>query len=458
MTRIKIENRAGHRLGLLVAAAVLALIALTLPLGAGDPQPPSVIIISVDTLRADHMSGYGYDRLTSPNVDRLLRGGARFTQARTIEPLTAPALSSMVTSLFPHEHGASRNGLRMRSGLASLPKALQAQGYRTAAFVGSWTLRDKLCGLAEHFERYENVVTRRRWLGLIRSEATAEDVTELATDWVEGHRQRYSDVPFMLWVHYVEPHAPYRAQRDHLDALGLKPGGNLTIADRYDSEIAAVDHSIGNLMDGLRKLGIGDDTLIVFTSDHGESLGEHNYWGHGRHLYEPTLRIPLGIHWKGRIEPRTIEAPALILDLPPTILGILGLTQPAGFRGYDWTEVLNGAEPPADRITGYQAHKGAVISQHDSELARESGLLEVAVLRSNQKEILRVGKGRRRVFDLSNDPRELNNLGAPKETPSEGLLDWMRLVRNGLESFDDELPAPLDDESIEQLRSLGYVK
>ncbi len=345
----------------------------------------------------------------------------------------------------------------MRSGLASLPKALQARGYRTAAFVGNWTLRDKLSGLAEHFELYEEVLTRRRWMGLIRSEATADDVTARAIDWATDHIRRRPRQPFLLWVHYVEPHAPYRLQKEFVEPLGLGDRNVIPDADRYDTEIAYVDRSIGELMAGLEDAGL-PDTITVFTADHGESLGEHGYWGHGRHLYEPTLRIPMGIHWPGHIEPTTIAEPALLIDLAPTLLGLIDERPPAVFEGYDWTSVLlDGATAPAERVTRYQAHRGAVITRHDSDLRRKNGLLEVGMIADQRKEIYRIGKSKRWVFDLSTDPLELGSLSRPTEEPSEGLVSWADLVVEGLSSPDLEPVEPLDEDAAKMMETLGYV-
>jgi len=425
------------------------------PAQADSPRPTNLVIVTIDTLRVDRLSFYGYERATSPNLDRLFAAGATFSEARTVEPLTAPALASMVTSTHPHVHGANRNGLRMHQGLASLPKALQAHGFRTVAFVGSWTLRDKLSGLAEHFERYEEVLNRKRWFGLIRSEATAEDLTARSLEWIADHRKRHADRPFMLWVHYVEPHAPYRAQDDYLEQLGLTPG-DLSRGDRYDSEIAAADAAVGQLLAGLEAQGLSGRTLVAFAADHGESLGEHDYWGHGRHLYEPTLRIPMSLTLKGRIPARKVDAPALIIDLAPTVLSLLGIEIPSDFRGFDWTDVLAGDAPPTDRVTRYQAHRGAVTSNHDSEMAREKGLLEVGMVHHGRKEIFRIDKGRRQIYDLAGDPLELADRAGPKEYPSEGLLEWLRTIYDGLIAFDDTVNA-IDAESVEQLRALGYV-
>ena len=414
---------------------------------------PDVVIVTVDTLRFDRVSSYGYRRPTTPHIDALIEQGVRFTQARVPEPLTAPSMTSMVTSLHPHEHGASRNSLAMRPGLPSFVQILRHHGYETAAFVGNWTLKDKLSGLAEHFETYDEVFTRKRWFGLFFAEATAEDLTAEALAWIDAHLER-SRRPYLVWVHYVEPHAPYRFQQEHAADLGIA-GGQPSRSDRYDTEVAFVDRSIGKLLAGVE--ATSRPALIHFASDHGESLGEHDYWGHGRHLYDATLHIPMGFAWAGEIEPRTIDAPASLLDLGPTTLGLLGLPVPAAFKGYDWTPVVAGdTPPPDDRITRHQAHKGAV--QGDGEGgARRQGLLEVARIASLEKEILRVRSGRLRVFDLSSDARELKDLAAAGAGPTAELAAWLQRVREGLAASDELPPPSLDPESIEQLRALGYL-
>jgi arylsulfatase A-like enzyme len=439
----------------LLKAVILSLLAV-IPISFASDRP-NILIITVDTLRSDRMSSFGYERPTSPNLDRLMKRGVWFTRARTIEPLTNPALCSMLTSRYPHEHGSTRNGLRMRSGLASLPKAMQARGYRTAAFIGNWTLKDRLSGLGEHFELYEEILTRHRWFGLLRREANADDITTRAMEWITTHVQSRRDEPFFAWVHYVEPHAPYRLHREYAEPLGLGKTENHPPSDRYDTEIAFVDHSIGTLLKGMENLGLSDGTMIVFASDHGESLGEHGYWGHGRYLYEPTLRIPMSITWPGRIAPQAIDAPSLIIDLAPTVLSLLGQDHPPDFKGYDWSDVMAGGAAPYDRLTHYQAHRGAVISRHDSDLARKSGLLAVGIVKNDLKEIFRIASGRRRLFDLSADSSESRSLSGKKESPSEGLQAWMSDLHAGLAAFDEKPPEPLDEESIETLKSLGYV-
>ena len=444
-----------------MAWRVLALGALLAPassMAASEPRP-HILVLSVDTLRADRMGSYGYARKTSPHLDDLLAKGARFADARTIEPLTAPALASMLTSLPPHEHGSTRNGLRVRPELPSLPKILRRHGYKTGAIVGSWTLRAKLWAMEGHFDHFEEVLTKARWLGMVKREATAEDLNEAALDWFGEQIESEASRPVFLWVHYVEPHAPYLLQRDFMNQIGSSPdGNNYSESNKYDSEIAYVDFQISQLLDDVEDLVAADNTMVLFVSDHGESLGEHGYWGHGRHLYEPSLHIPMGITWPGRVEPTVVEAPALILDLAPTVVGLLGIDVPNFFQGVDWSKVFAGAvEPPRDRVTLYQAHRGSVGAKEDQTKVREKGLLEVARLEGGKKEILRVTNGRRRVFDLVADPEELDSLVREQTEISEGLRTWLESVQAGL-ILADELPPPsLSEEDVDALRALGYL-
>lgn len=420
---------------------------------------PNVLIVTIDTLRADRLSSYGYGRPTTPNLDRLLSQGVRFTQARTVEPLTNPSLCSMFTSLHPHEHGATRNGLRLRPDAISAARVLDRRGYRTAAFVGNWTLRNGISGLGDHFQRYDEVFSRKRWFGMFKGEATAEDLTEASLAWLEEHREDHRS-PFLLWVHYVEPHAPYRLQEDFAGRLKIGTQDDVSRQDRYDTEVAFTDHQVGRLLAAFeRDPSLAANTLIVFTADHGESLGEHSYWGHGRNLYEPTLRIPLGFVWPGKIRPGVMEAPALNIDVASTILGLAGLPVPGTFRGYDWTPVLTrGAEPPRDRVMWFQAHKGAVLSPKEAKSARRKGLLEVAVLTGGRKEIFRVGEKKRWVFDLLKDRLEVRSLDARVASISADLRSWMASVTQGLAASDRVLANPIDPESAAKLRALGYAE
>ena len=439
--------------------ALLSTFLLSSTTSAETRRFPNILVISVDTLRYDRLSISGYDRPTSPHIDNLLRQGARFKQARTVEPLTAPSMVSVFTSLYPHDHGASRNGIRIRPQLPSWPRALAAKGYKTAAFVGNWTLRDEILGLGEHFETYKEVLNRKRW-GLFLGEATAGDLNEKSLAWLADHQKKDGDWPFLLWVHYVEPHAPYRYRAELANRLGIKNRENRS--DRYDTEVAFVDRAIGDLLTEVRMGVSAENLLVVFLSDHGESLGDHGYWGHGRNLHEPSLRIPMGLTWEGKVKPgQALEAPASTLDLGPTLLGLIGLPVPKAFRGLDWSESLLGGSPPEtkSRITFHQAHKGAVQRRKNTQ-ARRLGLLAVGLVADgDRKEILRVKNedAIRMLFALGVDPKESESTVVDDSPPSETLARWLSEVREGLEASDELPPPSLDQESLDQLRALGYI-
>ena len=431
---------------------------LCLPASGFAAKPkPSVVVITVDTLRADRLSSYGYHRNTSPNIDTLLARGARFTRAWTVEPLTNPALASMITGMQPHQHGASRNGLRMREGIDSLPKILARNGWRTAAVVSNWTLKNNVSRMAEHFDDYLEVFTKRRYFGLINSEADGADVTDEAIRWLEQQHQTNPDHPFLIWVHYIEPHAPYRYQRDFADRLGIT-GRDPSRSDKYDTEIAAVDHEVGRLLEWLEHHLNGDDMITFFAADHGESLGEHDFWGHGRNLMEPGLRIPMGITWPGTIEQKVVDAQSRILDLGPTVLGLLSIDAPSSFVGMDWSETLRGPARGEDGAYCYQAHRGAVHGTHESDRARSKGLLAVGRIDGNSKEIFDVTNNTRRLFDFEKDPGELDSLVDPGSAPSAELVQCIGEISEALGSLDRLKTQKMDDETVEQLRALGYLE
>ncbi len=446
---------AGRRSGSGWLALAILAFAPEAPAAAGLPD---ILLLSVDTLRADRLGAYGYTRATSPRIDALLAEGVRFDEARTIEPLTAPALASLLTSLYPHDHAATRNGMRMRADLPSLPRVLARRGYRTAAFVGNWTLRDKLSGMGEHFEIWEEVLERHRWFGLVRGEATAEDLNAPALEWLDAQLAEPERRPFFIWVHYVEPHAPYLMQEEFAAQVGLAGEGGRGPSQRYDTEVAYVDHHIGRLLDEVRGRVDAENLLVVFVSDHGEALGEHGDWGHGRTLYEEGLRIPMGLAWPRRIAPQALAAPSTLLDLAPTLLGLVELPVPPTFEGFDWSGVLAAGQPPPARASYYQAHKGAVLDRDAPDRVRASGLLEVGLLAAGRKEVLRVGGGRRRsLFDLAGDGREVSSLVEAASPPSAELAAWLAQVQEGLARADELPPASLDEEDLAALRALGYL-
>jgi arylsulfatase A-like enzyme len=198
---------------------------------------------------------------------------------------------------------------------------------------------------------------------------------------------------------------------------------------------------------------------VVFTADHGESLGEHGYWGHGRHLYEPSLRVPLGIVWRGTIAPGTLRSQVTLLDLAPTLLGLFDLDIPDNLPGDSLAEQLLSGSEPAERIGCYQAHRGAVHgSAHDSDRKRSKGLLAVGTIQNARKEIMYFNPQASLIFDLVDDPAELQNGAPPDWRPSTDLLACLAEISDGLGNLDRLATQKLDAETVEKLRALGYLE
>ncbi|MEW5978594.1 MAG: sulfatase [Acidobacteriota bacterium] len=315
-------------LGIIVAGLWTARAPFT-TLAGSDRTPTNVLLVTIDTLRADHLSSYGYHLKTSPRMDRLAEEGVRFEKAYTVIPLTGPSHFSLFTSRYPQEHGARINGVSVpdKAKWIFLPQIFKAAGYHNAAYISAWPLTDHLTHLDRWFDVYDEELNRSyQWLN---SSRYAEDVTPRASQWLRKKRKE----PFFMWVHYFDPHSPY----DFRKAFPAdQPSGNAVPAvewrdakmrDRirsYDSEIAYTDYHLGRLLDTLDELGLRDSTLVVVTSDHGESLGEHGYVGHGRHLSEAIIRVPLIMRWPGVIPAgRTISAQATLVDLAPTVVDLV---------------------------------------------------------------------------------------------------------------------------------------
>jgi arylsulfatase A-like enzyme len=310
---------------------ILTVLLLTLTITGTAPaseKPPNVLLITVDTLRADHLSSYGYHLKTTPYIDKLAREGARFERVYTTIPLTGPAHLSLFTSRYPQEHGARRNGVAMGADNppVAFPQLLRAAGYRNAAFVSAWPLTARLTGLDAWFDHYDENLTRK--YQLFNSSRWAEDVTPPAIDWMK--RNSGGDKPFFLWVHYFDPHSPYDFKKHFADlpenGAARAPSPDAETRERirnYDTEVAYTDWHIGKLLAALDELKIASSTLVVLTADHGESLGEHNYVGHGRHLFEDIVRVPLIVRLPGVVKPnQTLTAPVSSLDVAPTIVDL----------------------------------------------------------------------------------------------------------------------------------------
>ena len=307
------------------------------------PRFPNVLIVTIDTLRADRLSAYGYRRPTTPNLDRLLAPGVRFTQARTVEPLTNPALCSMFTSLYPHEHGATRNGLRLRPDCrrlardarpARLPhRRLRGQldpAQRASPASASTSSATTRCSAASAGSACSRARPRPRTSPRPRSPGSAEHREDGRAGRSSSGSTTSSRTPPTA-SRRLSP-AGWASRRD---GRGLARATATT-----PRSPSPTTRSAGCSPAVERDPALAANTLIVFAADHGESLGEHGYWGHGRNLYEPNLRIPLGSSGPASSGRRSSRPRPSTSTWRPTVLGLLGLPVPTAFRGFDWTPVL----------------------------------------------------------------------------------------------------------------------
>jgi arylsulfatase A-like enzyme/Flp pilus assembly protein TadD len=317
--------------GVIVLIAVMVAV-FVVPGMLGEPGSPSVVLISIDTCRADYLGCYNPHSDLTPNIDALARTATVFRNCAAPAPLTLPSHTSMLTGKIPLAHGVHNNGLRVPSGHVTLAEMLQAQGYTTGAVVGA-TVLDHRYGLARGFATYDDRLVEA---GAVRTERHAVTTSLAAIDWLE---KNVNQRPLFLFCHYYDPHEPYQAP----DHLGRSFGPD--DAQQYAGEIAYVDHWVGAVLDRLRELDLYDSSLIILTSDHGEMLGEHGEIDHGYFVYESAIKVPLIVKLPGQRQPRTVDDIVGLIDIPPTVCSLLGLASPADIQGRDLSPLLQGVRP-----------------------------------------------------------------------------------------------------------------
>jgi len=282
------------------------------PLSAPTPAAiRTVVLITVDTLRADRVGAYGWAAARTPAMDALAARGVRFTRAFATAPITLPSHASLLTGLYPPGHGSRHNGMRMSDRPATLATVLREQGWATGAFVGAFPL-DRRFGLDRGFDRYGDRMPRGAD-GRLRNERPGREVIDEALDWVRGLGER----SFFLWVHLFEPHAPYEP-----DPARGTDGRGLPASIRYDDEVARADHETGRLLAGLGERAAA--ALVIVAGDHGEAFGEHGEIAHSVFLYDTTLRVPLIIAGPG-FGAGSPDADVSLVDVLPTVVAALGL-------------------------------------------------------------------------------------------------------------------------------------
>lgn len=462
------------------ALPIAALGALGGSVVAWDRNPPpdakSFVLVTADTLRADHLGVYGYARDTSPALDALAREGVQFEQAAVQWPKTTPSFVSMLTSTYPRTNGVTRNtGMRLPEGLVTLAERFSDAGWATAAVVTNSNLA-RVFRFDQGFDVYVEAWSRPR----PDDPERAAHVTAEALAWLGG---RPPDRPFFLWVHYVDPHAryeppapfdgmfvgdafysaarraPLHAGRDEdmggipaRAALGARDEVDYYVA-QYDAEIRYMDHEIGRLLRGIDRAGLRERTVVAFTSDHGESLGEHRYYfDHGRLPYDDCVRVPLIFRVPGGRAGLRWTRPVELVDLHPTLLALAGLPIGSEVQGRSLLPALEGRDDPARAAwafseSGYETPWQVAIRDEAWKLVHVPSLPDRALMTGEEWEL----------YHLAADPGEKVNLvqaeGARVARMRAALEAWER--RSG--KAPPATPPEIDAATAARLRALGYV-
>ena len=462
---------------------------------------PNIVLVTVDTLRADHLSCYGYFRPTSPTLDALAAEGLLIERAMATSGTTLPSHLSLLTGLYPHQHGYLSNGdalkapFRSSEGRSSVARHLQKAGYYTTAFVSGPTV-GTATGIQDGFDHFDEHDARKARSFEDRSRI-AKATTDLVLEWLAGPDARE---PFFLWVHYWDPHEPNMPHEPHasmfqadenverlLDERRVRPelfakkfepielsrifAPELTprywakediphppidrqsmrdLIDRYDGDVRAVDDQLGRLVNELRRSGVWDETIFAFTSDHGQSLGQHDWLEHGQ-VQQDNVHVPLVLRLPGDLvrQPRRIPGPVSLIDIMPTIVARIPSSEARDFLLHaEGQDFLSGA---FDRPYAF-----AMRSARERE-EWEPGL--VFALRTAEWTYYHYTESTDRLYRIEQDPLEQNNVAAdhPEVVEAlrkhvEGLLK--RRPYTVKASADGVAPNP---ELAETLKSLGYI-
>ena len=397
---------------------------------SSQPGALSVLLITIDTLRADALGSYGNPRAETPWMDRLAAEGVRFENARAHNVVTLPTHASILTGLYPPEHGVRDNsGFRLPRDLPTLATLLQRQGYRTGAFVSAFPL-DSRFGLDSGFEVYEDsFVDRQRRPAFVELERPGAETVTLARSWIEADDDR----PWFCWVHLYEPHFPYEPPPELADRFRDNP---------YLGEVAATDAALAPLLSPLLDSDLAAEALVILTSDHGEALGEHGEATHGIFAYESTLRVPLLLFQPRLLKPGVVHEPVRHIDILPTVLEAIGSTAERNWSGRSLWPLVQGEKPSGETVTYFESLS--------PQLNRGWAPLYGIVAGGTKYIDLPIPE----LYDLERDPQERNNLAAQQPQRLADLRSLLEPLR-ALDPGSD--PLAEDTETLERLRSLGYV-
>lgn len=441
-------------------------------------RPPgqlNLLLVTVDTLRADHLGFAGYPRDTSPHLDALAREGVWFSRCYAPSSTTGASHASLFTSLSPPDHGVLANRQRFPK-LPTLMSALRERGYQTAGFVSSVVLGRK-SGLQDHFDHFDDELSTPELNRKERYERPAQATVAAALAYLDA---RTPGRPFFLWIHLIDPHGPYRAPVDpdrfvgDAQAGGPSPMLPVGQADwvrgqipayqvlegrrdaafyvaRYDGEIRYADAALGGLFAGLKDRGLYERSLIAVTADHGETLvepGHQRYFSHGTVAYEETVRIPLVIRQPGgekRLRAAAKDGLVTSLDLAPTLLALLGAPSPPGFAGRNLLQADARAEASVFSLGAYGS----------PTLEKELGT-QFSLLRGPWRYVRNSQDGREELYDHRTDPQEARDVAGGQPPVLAALRQEMdRFLARGQAQAP---PVEMTPEHAEALKSLGYAR
>jgi len=403
-------------------------------LASRAPVRPNLVLITIDTLRADHVGAYGANGVETPTLDRLAARGVRFDQVLTSVPLTGPSHATILTGQYPPTHGVRGNVVfNLRAGTPTLASMLKTQGYRTAAFVGAYPVAAAF-GFGQGFDTFDEEFHESS-AGEPGGERRANEVADAAIKWLQDPTG--AQRPFFMWLHVYDPHAPYEPPSPYRERFAGRP---------YDGEIAFADAQIGRVLETLRTSGHDGDTVVVALADHGEGLGDHQELTHAVLIYQSTLRVPLVIAGPGVPSGRTVTARVATVDVVPTVLSLLGVPIDKSLLGRDLRPLMAG------EVSAGEAYYA------ESLYGRLN--CHWATLRGWVKDDWKLIAGAEpELYNLAEDPGETQNLATTesdrvKRMSAELQSAVRNLARGGADSARSTTITP---EQEQRLRSLGYV-
>jgi len=381
---------------------------------------PDLLLVTIDTLRADHLGCYGHVPSVSPNIDDLARNAVVFEDATTASPLTLPSHTTMFSGLPVPRHGVRVNADVVGEDVPLLVDRLRAEGYRSAAFVSGSPLAAE-AGLAPHFDHYDDHRPDQPGGARFPPERRAAETASAAAEWI-----RAAPEPFFAWVHFFDPHAPYT------------PPDGWEGDEPYDGEVAAADAGVGVVLRAVEERGAADRTVVVLAGDHGEALGDHGELTHGVFLYQATTRVPLMVRAPGVAAARSDRVVGLV-DLAPTLLALAGVPDPS-LPGVDL--LSDGSVPRAEPLVSVTDHAHQRFGWAALSAVRQGSYKYIEAPRSE-------------LYDLATDPGETKNLVVEQSNRLVDLRALLAAVTTGAEEGTGT--AVLDPERAGELLALGYV-